>query len=269
MKNAIISLSLGDRPFLKYTFASIKEYADKIGVDFHTVTDYDIDEKYKNIHVGRNGNLSYIIKLLVIRDYLKKYDRILFLDDTCVVNSDCPDLFKIVPSDFIGAHNEGVLEWISAAKSTINLFNASGFKNNFLTKHDYINTGVILLPKKYINIFSEDFIIKHGNLGYFNNNWPQQTYLNYIFILNKLPVFYLPYHFNKMTVHEYNNEIINYTNYTNEQLYKLTQYKDFEFLTKENIKPGNINHAFIWHITSFWKPEARYKLIKKLYEISR
>ena len=37
-----------------------------------------------------------------IYKYLDKYDRILFLDDTCIISLKCPDIFNIVPQELLG-----------------------------------------------------------------------------------------------------------------------------------------------------------------------
>ena len=271
MKKAVVTLSIGDRPFTEYTLKSIKEYAEKIDADYIEVLEYDVPERYDSIPTGREGNMAYIAKLLVIRDYLEIYDRIIFLDDSCVVNSDCPNLFDIVPVNFIGANNEGVLEWPKAAQATIDLFNMSKLTKNILTKHDYINVGVMVFSKEHRFLLSDERIINLGKLGYFNNGWPEQTYLNYLLSKDNVPVFYLPHHFNRMNVHkEKLGERVNYSNYTLDQRREqYWQYKDFDFLIPQDILPGRTNHAFIWHLTSFWEDRPRFLLAKRLYEISR
>jgi len=271
MKKAVVTLLTCKKPFTEYTLKSIKEYAKKIDVDYIEVVEYEVPEKYNVISTNIEGNMKRISKLLVIREYLEKYDRIIFLDDSCVVNSDCPDLFNIVPVNFIGANNEGVLEWPKAAHATIDLFNASNLTKNLLARHDYINAGVMVFSKEHRYLLADERVISLGKNGFFSNSWPEQTYLNFLLNTDNVPVFYLPHHFNRMNVHkERQNERINYSNYTLEQRREqYWEYKDFDFLTADHIMPGKTNHAFIWHLTSFWENEPRALLAKRLYEISR
>lgn len=272
MANAVVTLSIGDRPFFEYTSKSIKEYANKIGADYHSVLEYKVPSQYKDIKIGRThyaNNEAYFIKLLVIRDFLEKYDRVIFLDDTCVVNTDCPDLFNIVPRNFVGAHNEGILEWPDAALVAKDIFNELDLPANFLAKHDYINTGVLVFSKEHLSLLSDKSIIELGEQGLFNNECPEQTYLNYVLLKNNTPTFFLPHHFNRMHIHkEKPGERVNYTNYTLEQQ-REQLYEDFDFIDIDYIQPGRTNHAFIWHIVSFYRPKYRVKLIKRLYNVTR
>jgi lipopolysaccharide biosynthesis glycosyltransferase len=271
MKKLVLSVSIGNRPFTKYTLKTIEEYAYKIKADYKLISEYKVPEEYNDIPIGRNGNTVYLVKLLVVQDYLKIYDRIIFLDDSCIVNTDYPNLFDIVPYNFLGANNEGVLEWPTAATKTIDLFNRSNLPKNILTKHDYINTGILVISKHHSELFSKNNILSLGKKKFFANAWPEQTYMNYVLSAFTIPVFYLPHHFNRMSVHkERLEERVNYSNYTIDHLREQVHtYKDFDFLTKEMILPGKTNHAFIWHLTSFWKDSPRTKLAKRLFEITR
>ena len=48
-------------------------------------------------------NCAKAFKLIVLRSALRKYKRVLVLDDTVVVRKDAPDVFDLVPVVALGA----------------------------------------------------------------------------------------------------------------------------------------------------------------------
>lgn len=268
MKTLVLTASIGDRPFNQFTIDSQQKYAAKIGSDFKCITEYEVDPKFNEIEIGRGGNTAYLIKILVINDALEQYDRVIWLDDTCVVSANTPNLFDIVPYELFGAHNEGILDWVMADVQTKELYEENGFPN-IITSQGYFNTGVMVVSKIHQQLFSDDIILKMGVQRHFANAYPEQTYLNFLIAKLRLGFFALPSIFNRMVVNvdELEGVRVNYETYTPRQSGFAGMFTQFNFLNAENTRLGQINGAYIYHITSFYKPDKRYKLIERLHQI--
>lgn len=268
MKHLVLTASFGDRPFKEFTIDSQQKYANKIGADFKCIEEYEVDPAFNVIPLGRDGNTAYLIKLLVIQQALERYDRVIWLDDTCVVSNDTPNLFQVVPVDLFGAHNEGILGWVRADQQTIDLYESNGLPN-IITSQNYFNTGVLVVSRAHQPLFSDDLILKLGAKGHFKNAYPEQTYLNYLVALYRIGFFALPSIFNRMAVNfeHLEGERVNYENFKPRQTGAASMIRDFSFLDDKNTRIGQLNGAYIYHITSMYDPQPRYDLIKKLHQI--
>lgn len=269
MKKLVLTASFGDRPFKEFTIDSQRKYAEKIGADFRVIEEFEVDQKFNDIKIGRKGNTAYLIKLLVIDQAFQEYDRVIWLDDTCIVASNCPDLFQIVPEECFGAHNEGILGWVMADKQTISLYKENN-QPNIITSQSYFNTGIMVLTKQYHEpLFTDDMILTLGKKGHFANGYPEQTYLNYLVAKYGFGFFPLPSLFNRMSVNFSSIEgvRVNYDDYTPFQTRVAAEMTDFSFLKENTTRIGMLNGAYLYHITSMYSPDRRYDLIKRLYEI--
>lgn len=268
MKLLVLTASFGERPFKKYTIDSIKKYAQRVGAEFKCVEEYDIDPKFNDIPLGRGGNTAYLIKLLVIRDALQEYDRIIWFDDSCVVSSDCPNLFRTVPYELFGAHNEGILDWVMSDQQTKNLYKSIGM-DHIITSQNYFNVGVMVISSAHRLLFDDALILKLGREGHFKNGYPEQTYLNYLVAKYRVPFFPLPSIFNRMAVNlgEIEGKRVNYETFEPRETYVAKSLTNFEWLNEKTTEVGKLNGAYVYHITSMYQGEGRYNLIKKLYEI--
>ena len=200
MKNLILTASLGDRPFKKYAFFSMQEYAKKVNADFIIAKDIEIPKELKNLKVGRNNNKSYLKKILWIRKYLEKYDKVLWLDDTCYVNPICPNLFDFVPQGYVAASSESSLMYVGfkdAYKTFLDLYTI--YKNERDTS---FNTGVILYSKECKHIFKNEKLMDFIAKLCLNTNWPQQLLTNYLIMVNDIPRLVLDSKFNRMFICE-------------------------------------------------------------------
>jgi hypothetical protein len=157
------------------THPFLKRYAKKCGADFKVLSDYS---KYKYPHYLKCD----------IRELLKQYDRILYIDTDVLVRPDSPNLFDIVPEDSFGIFNEGRF-----TERTI------GFEKYLLHKNInpknwnkcYYNTGVFVCSKQHERVF------KLPNT--FDCHFYEQSYLNMNLLLEGTKIFSLPYDFNRMT----------------------------------------------------------------------
>ena len=268
MRHLVLTASFGDRPFKQFTIDSQQKYAEKIGADFRVIEEYEVDEKFNAIPLGRGGNTAYLIKLLVIKDALTEYDRVIWLDDTCIVSNDTPNLFDTVPVELFAAHNEGILDWVLADQQTKSLYKRNGL-HNVITSQNYFNTGVMVISKVHSSLFKDDIILNLGERGHFKNSYPEQTYLNYMIAMHRIGFFALPSIFNRMAVNleEILGERVNYETFKPAQTTIAKEITTYEFLNDKNTKVGQLNGAYIYHITSMYSPERRYKLIQKLHQI--
>jgi hypothetical protein len=113
MKTArtIVVLSVGNRPWLDHLRPYIEQYAAKCRA-VPEISIYDeLPEKYakrlKFIPWRLPRHLAQLSKVLLVSDALKKYDRVLLLDDTCFVAPGTPDIFDLVPNDHLGGVADG------------------------------------------------------------------------------------------------------------------------------------------------------------------
>lgn len=266
--NAIITLSAGEnREFSILNQQTFKRYAEKIGAQFVVYNDFDMPKEYLTVNCARNPKVDkvYVKKMAIIYDALTKYDRVLYLDDSCYISKDCPNLFDFVPENFMAMHNEGMLEFI---KDVVNTSNKTITNNNLkeIPRRNYFNSGIILASTKHINIFSSDCVANETNKKLFECNFVDQTYLNYVVQKNHIPFLTLGYLFSKMYV--FPTDTSDYADKTwNEILALVKNHNDFFYLNDINVSPGYNNHAFIYHFTSMWSNEQRKKLSIRLQEL--
>lgn len=266
--NAVITLSFGEnREFFKINQLTFKRYADKVGAEFKIYNDFIMPPEFSNIEVGMRNNSTdaYLKKIIIINEALKHYDRILYLDDSCYISKDCPDLFSFVPYNFMAMHNEGILNFC------LEVFIAS---NNIIVENNlkptsiknYFNAGVIVTSKNNQYIFSSKFVANEKFKKLFKCYFGDQTYLNYIVNAEHIPYMTLSHLFNKTYIFDNNN--VHYADRTKEDIVNITKNKsDFSFLTIDNTLAGNVNHAFIYHFVSSWNNDKRLSISKRLHEL--
>jgi hypothetical protein len=265
MKRCIVTISRGERPWFHLNEPIMKNYARSCDADFIRGEDLNVDLKeYKTIEFGRKGDLFLFERMPIIYKLLQDYDRVLWLDDTCVISKWCPNIFDSVPYGYIGVHNEGILDWVSSVKRTKELLS----KNNHplqLSNAQYFNNGVALVDKTHAHLYEKSKLLYYGELGYFSDNWIEQTYMNIVTRMEGVPIFELPNMFNRMMIF---NKTKDYQSYENLFKFKKSLYVDLDnvdsFVNDNTVSIGGHNHAFIWHLTSFWDTESKTKLIEAL-----
>lgn len=161
MKKLVLTISIGHKylEIASITHNYIKRYADKIGAEFMAIT----DQKHSSPHWEK----------FRIYDLFNSYDRILYIDTDVLISHDCPDLFKVCPRYAMGAFNEGLY-----------------FERK---RKDYYNTGVMVIPSEYKEIFKNPEH-ENGNI----NTFFEQDFLNDRIHHSGLAVFNLSHKFNKM-----------------------------------------------------------------------
>ena len=172
---ALLTISVGNRSFLKYTKKNMERYAKKLGVKFIIVDNWL--NKYNN---------PRFMKLDILHFYTKKYDRLIYLDDTVFITPNAPNLFKVVSPQKIGAWKENYD--LSKAISYYSKFDLHKFNNKSYTT---VNSGVLVIPNKFSYIFNtKNYILKKIDLFY------DQQFLSYQINKNNIDVFDIGIKFN-------------------------------------------------------------------------
>ena len=107
--NAVVTLSLGSRPFVQITRPLMSAYAARIGAAFHIVDKHDHESLQLPAALDKTktaAQTSRFMKVQVLMYFLKKHARILYLDDDTIVGPATPDLFAAVPCGTLGASVE-------------------------------------------------------------------------------------------------------------------------------------------------------------------
>ena len=100
---ALVTISLGKRPFAQFTQPLMELYAARIGAALHVVSELS----HAALHDSRNTRSRTLeprfLKLPVLAYFLSRYARVLYLDDDVLVSPWTPDLFRLVSCDALGA----------------------------------------------------------------------------------------------------------------------------------------------------------------------
>ena len=115
---AVVTFSVGNRPFVHYTYPLMEAYAARVGAAFHFVN----STQHRALRVGlKKLDNARFLKLPLLEYYLRRYMRVLYLDDDVLISPATPDLFDAVPCHVLGAtieHQKPVgwhtLHWRSA-----------------------------------------------------------------------------------------------------------------------------------------------------------
>jgi hypothetical protein len=229
-KNLVLTFVLGnDRSYREHTEKYMKSYADKCAADFMLLTDSNpIIKKhnsiFKELPSGREyGGTAWFLKVSIIHHFLSIYDKVLWLDDSCIVSPDTDNIFNKVTDGSIAAvkDKQKATKW---NKAYIKLMTEIELDND-----TFVNSGVVVYTKKMKEILSIKNIFKHKKL--FESKYPHQAFLSYILHKNKIPIVLLNKKYNDLYLHYKNGEIRT-------------------MIDKEYIKKHT---SSIFHITGAWK----------------
>ena len=165
------------RELCSVTSPRMKEYAQRIGADFIVIDEQKVSQT------------SPHWEKFQLYEYLKVYDRIVYLDCDILVNNNAENLFNVVPIDKIGMFNEApfTANRQFAIEKGADEYNIKSFTWN----GKYFNSGVMVLSSEHKALF-----IKPEKEIF---NFYEQTYLNLIIQRDQLPVHNLHYKYNRMT----------------------------------------------------------------------
>ena len=136
------------------------------------------------------NNIPQIIRYLKINTIykaLKQYERVIYLDVSCLVNKNTPNLFKIVPQNEIGGVEDGGI-------GRGHLMTVSDLVRGCKLTYNKINTGLLVLSKQHMNLFN----INYKCINYATKGLTDQRLINTIIAQswkdnsNILDQYYLP-----------------------------------------------------------------------------
>lgn len=225
--------AIGNRPWVKYTSNLFKKYAHNNNVDFILCSSYPSEGEYPFPDLpdtpGRPNKKAYALKPFLAYHYLKNYDKVAIVDDTCCIRPSAPNLFDQIPENTLGAKRTGAEHWFISCSTIAThtllrkcpILHSSRFSKNIIRFGDrmgklsylsmkkakiplptgkkykrewYGNGGVRIYPKSFRNAFSPEQIQQHSTLLF--SNYPEQTLVYFLQIQNKIPFKSLPGTFN-------------------------------------------------------------------------
>lgn len=178
-KNCVITLGV-HKSYRSYfgmrslTAPRMKRYCKKYNLDFHIIENKVYD------HPAYNK--------LQLKNYIKDYDRILYLDMDVIIRNDAPNLFDIVPRDLLGIFNEEPLKICNCGQETIDLY-YKYTQQHIKWNGEYYNTGVMLFNKQNICVLDDD-------LPCLEQLYADQGYINYQIQYKKVKCFDIGFAFN-------------------------------------------------------------------------
>lgn len=199
-KNAILTFSSPDRNYLtEAKIAQMEQIAQCWNAELviinsiEKVLNTEQNKQAATINSFRPNIVNYICKLVSMYNALNQFDRVLWIDDTCVISPFAPNLFDVVPLDSVGAlvvpRNCGLSESLSDYKNILKYKNVS-------IKDEYYNNGVMLVSAQHKELFSFDSIINNQDL--FQSPYPTQAWQNYVTYINGCKIFDITCMYNMM-----------------------------------------------------------------------
>ena len=146
--NAVVTLSLGNRPFVQHTRPLMAAYAARIGADFHCVESKEHASLRSARQIANGSAALRFLKLPLLSHFLKRYSRVLYMDDDVLIGPAMPDLFARVPPSSLGAtvevhkpQNWHAMHWRNACE-------LYGVQNCDPKRWKLFNSGMMLLSRE-------------------------------------------------------------------------------------------------------------------------
>lgn len=243
LKLAVLVVSIGKRPFTPLTLKNIRAYSERIGaaiiIERKVSIPFKLRVKCKLIKPKRKNIECYLQKMIGIYDTLEDYDRVLLLDDSCLVSRDAPNIFEKVPIEEIGAFSElECLDFKSPSYDKKFIFERKG-----VLISEYYNAGVLVVSKRQRELFSPKNLM--DNLDLFEGLYPVQAYFAYIVHLSKAKIKRLSSDWNFIPV-------FNYADNDDRRLESLS-IESLKVIARQNVV----------HVTGYY--QNRHKIIAQIH----
>ena len=150
MKVVLVVVSIGNRPWFNYCHPWMNLYCKRFEFDF-LICHRPLLTQIKETQFRKFQDYGRCQKL-GIRFLFDEYDRIIQLDDSCMIAPDTPDLSSIVPQHAIGCFIEGPSK---AAKFDLFLkqHKLAYARTNELPRTRFYNNGVAVYSREHAAIF--------------------------------------------------------------------------------------------------------------------
>jgi hypothetical protein len=196
---AIVMVSIGARAWRDLPAETFARYAQITGADFYLETQLPSAHEFPLPAMpdtpGRSNKVAYASKAYFVFKYLSMgYDKVLIVDDTCIVSRGTPNVFRIVPPMHCGFRTS---DRKSARKSfqAIRAFQARrGEEPVSFDAKQYMNSGFMLYDASMQSAFAPERIIDAKELLYCK--FPNQTLTYYLLKRSGTKLFRLPEGFN-------------------------------------------------------------------------
>jgi hypothetical protein len=242
---AIVMVSIGARAWRDLPAETFARYAQITGADFYLETQIPSAQEFPLPAMpdspGRTNKVAYASKAYFVFKYLSMgYDKVLIVDDTCIVSRRAPDVFELVPPMRCGFRGS---DKKSARKSfeAIRAFQAKRGEEpiSFDTKQ-YMNSGFMLYDSSMRSAFAPERIIDAKELLYCK--FPNQTLTYYLLKRLSTKLFRLPEGFNVVPA-----------NHLSRGCRKSIQ----------DVRP-HLGDAYVYHVTSAYS--HRMEIIQQIYD---
>ncbi|MDZ7839843.1 MAG: hypothetical protein U5R46_03335, partial [Gammaproteobacteria bacterium] len=197
---AIIMLSIGERPWAKYTKKTFEFYCLRHGYDFFFV---DSQREYDELDLpaledarGRRNKKVYAAKIFLAWKYMALfgYHRVAVIDDSCSVTPECPPVFNLVPYGALGG-TETRLRHAKTSFDDIERFSKGGDRIVCDTT-DYLGGTLLIYSRSMIGAIAPERIRQAAELLY--NPLPHQTLNYYLVKSGGVDVYKIPREFRRM-----------------------------------------------------------------------
>jgi len=188
---AIVMISIGFRPWRKYTSSTFKRYCAQHGFDFHLVFDERelVGPRLTGIEEmkGRRNKHVYAGKTFLAWKYIKEkgYQRVAIVDDSCSIAPDCPDLFEVVPEGSLGGTRPPEYEAKESLGFIVQHRNIAMLPE--LDAKDYVRSGILIYSQDIEPVIAPSEIEKNADL--LNSPLPHQTLTYYLCKSQNYPIF--------------------------------------------------------------------------------
>ena len=190
MRNLVVMVSIGVRPWATSTAATFERYCKNIGADFLVQTTLPSQEQFPLPPLadspGRKNKASYASKTYFAYEALARYnyDRVLVVDDTCVVWPKAENIFNLVPFGSLGYTISSSRHAETSFASIVDFCTKQRIDVPTYRAALYMNSGVILYDRTFQNKISSNEIINASELLY--SRYPHQTLLFFLVLKNRI-----------------------------------------------------------------------------------
>lgn len=184
MKNALVTLAIGDSEMWEWTHPLMEKYASRIQADFIV-----LKGNYENVAQARSQKFR-------MYELFEQYDRLLYVDGDVAIHPGCENLFDIVPYESIGAvgekppFSEGRNEVLKEACGYYGI----DFTPEAEAQSIWYNTGLIVISRIHRKLFAKP----KKEIRRFGEGWVDMPLMNALLVKYGFPVMDLGLKFNYM-----------------------------------------------------------------------